>query len=419
LVRGSWTLRFEDDALEADYNADNSGKMVRQYRIVWPVVAILWGALALIDPMIGGSAANGAAITRIRLGVGTPLLAAVAAFGFAPRAWFHRGWQAASCVGGATILGCLALTGALLPEPARFDPHWGTMGIMLTIAGYSIIGVRLLYATTIVVLGNAANLTLLWILWREGEPFAASLIWILATQVVGFLSGYYIERARRDAFVSARLLARERERSERLLRNVLPEPIAERLKDSEERIAEHFDEATVLFGDIVGFTQLSETLPPDRLVGLLDDLFRQFDVMAERHGLEKIKTIGDAYMVVAGVPSRRPDHAQAIAAMALEMRDSLRVPELPGGQQLAMRIGIHSGPVVAGVIGKRKLLYDLWGDTVNTASRMESHGVAGHIQVSAATRGLLGSEFELTARGEIEIKGKGKMSTFFLERRAG
>jgi class 3 adenylate cyclase len=216
------------------------------------------------------------------------------------------------------------------------------------------------------------------------------------------------DRAERNA-------ERERERSERLLLNILPAAIAARLKDGPVTIADSFEGVTVLFADLVGFTTLSARVPTGELIVLLNDVFSEFDALAEKHGLEKIKTIGDAYMVVGGVPTARPDHADAIAAMALEMRDRMAARPEVAGERLGLRIGIHSGPVVAGVIGTRKFSYDLWGDTVNTASRMESHGEPGQIQVSGATRDLLASKFSLKERGAIAIKGKGEMVTWFLE----
>jgi guanylate cyclase len=208
---------------------------------------------------------------------------------------------------------------------------------------------------------------------------------------------------------------RERERSEKLLLNILPAPIAARLKDGPATIADAFGGVTVLFADIVGFTTFSAKIPTEELIVLLNDVFSGFDALAEKHRLEKIKTIGDAYMVVGGAPTTRDDHAEAVARMALEMRDYIKNKRLPAGERLDLRIGIHSGPVVAGVIGTRKFSYDLWGDTVNTASRMESHGEPGKIQVSEATRALLDDKFTLSERGTIAIKGKGEMRTWFLE----
>ena len=229
----------------------------------------------------------------------------------------------------------------------------------------------------------------------------------------GFLLlGYFVEQSERTRLQ----LAEEQERSELLLRNVLPTAIAERLKRHEGVLSEHFDEVTVLFADIEGFTQLSAGMPPDRLVHLLDRIFSTFDVLAEMEGLEKIKTIGDAYMVVGGAPERRPDHAEAIARLALAMRDAIERIAVGPLEGLRIRIGIDTGPVVAGVIGKRKFIYDLWGDTVNTASRMESHGLANEIQLTERAALKLEHGFGMKPRGVIDVKGKGLTETFFLVR---
>ena len=243
---------------------------------------------------------------------------------------------------------------------------------------------------------------------------------VLCALVIARQSLAMIDRARLTGELQQQygLLADEQERSERLLRNVLPDPIADRLKQRPgEVIADSFAEATVLFADLVGFTTLSARTPPDALVEMLDDVFSRFDELSERHGLEKIKTIGDAYMAAAGVPTPRPDHAEAAAAMALDMNDALADVNRRRGLALSLRIGLHSGPVVAGVIGSRKFIYDLWGDTVNVASRMESHGVPGRVHVSPETRARLEERFVLTERGTIDVKGRGPMTTWLLEGR--
>jgi len=211
-----------------------------------------------------------------------------------------------------------------------------------------------------------------------------------------------------------RQLQREQEKSERLLLNILPEPIADRLKQGERTIADNHAEVTVLFSDIVGFTKLSAGVSPDKLVILLNEIFSLFDELAEKHQLEKIKTIGDAYMIVGGLPTPRPDHAEAVAEMALGMQRGIAQFNEQHGQSLSIRIGMHTGPVVAGVIGAKKFSYDLWGDTVNTASRMESHGVVNGIQVTTVTYNRLKDRYRFEERGEIQIKGKGQMMTYLL-----
>ena len=231
---------------------------------------------------------------------------------------------------------------------------------------------------------------------------------LLAVSTTVFLLVQYFVRAREA----------ERARSERLLLNVLPEPIARRLKRSERVIADGYPQATVLFADLVGFTELAARTSPEHLVLMLDEVFSRWDSIAEAHGLEKIKTIGDAYLAVAGVPEPQPDHVAAVGAMALEMRAALAECDLDGAS-LQVRIGVDTGPLVAGVIGRSKFTYDLWGDTVNTASRMESSGEPGRIHVTERVRRALDGEFEFTPRGEVSVKGKGAMSTYFLERRAG
>jgi adenylate cyclase len=201
----------------------------------------------------------------------------------------------------------------------------------------------------------------------------------------------------------------ERRRSERLLLNVLPAEVATELKEQGVTKTRSFESVSVLFADVVGFTEMLDGMDPTEMVARLDETFTHFDTLADRYGCEKIRTIGDAYMVAAGLPTPRHDHAHALAAMALEMLDR--------SGPLRFRIGLHSGPVVAGVIGTRKFQYDIWGDTVNTASRMESHGEVGRIQVSEATYRLISEDFVCTPRGPIEVKGKGTLNTWYLDAR--
>jgi adenylate cyclase len=227
---------------------------------------------------------------------------------------------------------------------------------------------------------------------------------VAGVSITAYLLLQYAVRTRDAAMAS----------SERLLLNVLPRTIAERLKRGAGVIAETHDDVTVLFADVVDFTPFTERTAPERVVGVLDEIFSAFDGLAERIGLEKIKTVGDAYMVAAGLPEPRPDHAAAAAEMALGMQAELDRLCKALGLGLSIRIGMQSGPVIAGVIGRRKFIYDLWGDTVNTASRMESSGLPGRIQVTEAVYERLRSTYEFEERGEVEIKGKGRLHTYLL-----
>ena len=231
--------------------------------------------------------------------------------------------------------------------------------------------------------------------------FALTIIGVAATS---FAMLQYFVRARE----------REQAKSERLLLNVLPASVAARLKESDEVIADDLPEVTVLFADLVGFTPLAGQLPASEVVSLLDRVFAEWDALAAGLGVEKIKTIGDAYMAAAGVPEARPDHAEAIAELALAMKPAAARCAEATGLALEVRIGIDSGPVVAGVIGRAKFIYDLWGDTVNTASRMESHAPPGAVQVTERAYEILRSAYELEPRGTIDVKGKGAMPVYVL-----
>jgi guanylate cyclase len=204
------------------------------------------------------------------------------------------------------------------------------------------------------------------------------------------------------------------EKSETLLLNILPKGIAAILKNESRTIADHYDEASVLFADMVGFTPLSARLPPVEMVELLNEVFSYFDSLLDKYSVEKIRTIGDSYMVASGVQRGRPDHAQALACMALEMRDHIATHTFCNNHKVNFRIGINSGAMIAGVIGRRKFVYDVWGDAVNIASRMESHGLSGAVQITRATYELIKDEFVCEPRGTVNVKGKGEMDVWLV-----
>ena len=296
--------------------------------------------------------------------------------------------------GGVALWGILAPLGALVFLEVRQAVRWFVTFLI----------VFLLTGLAGEVLFSDADLPV----WFTSTMLALNVI---GTGVVAFtLLAVFADQ--RNAALTA--LRAEQERSEALLLNILPRPIAERLKAATQTIADHFDAASILFADVVDFTPLSQSLQPAEVVGILDRLFSHFDALVERHGLEKVKTIGDCYMAAAGVPDPRPDHARTAALLALEMRDVVATSAVAGRSGLELRIGINSGPVVAGVIGTKRFLYDLWGDAVNTASRMESQGTPGEIQITRETYELLKGEFVCTRRGTILVKGKGQMETWYL-----
>jgi guanylate cyclase len=255
-----------------------------------------------------------------------------------------------------------------------------------------------------------------WLMPEEGVIPARLLIIFFIMNIIGpsvvvFLLLIYFTRQRDRNYD---LLLAEQAKSDRLLLNILPQPIARRLKDGDSKIAECIGSASILFADVAGFTPLSAELGIERTVELLNDLHTGFDEIMERRGLEKIRTIGDGYMAVSGLPTPRPDHAQALADAALEMLTFTRGLTAPGERPIALRIGINSGTIMAGVIGRKKFSYDVWGDPVNVASRMESQGLSNCIQITEETYRLIKDDFICHPRGVVEIKGKGEMRTWFL-----
>lgn len=285
---------------------------------------------------------------------------------------------------------------------------WSGLGPVAALMFYGPRGSVPFFMTYLALLGVA--------MLREGPRAGAAEI-LTPAQISGFfffnVAGTAIYMYVSMAMLTAKL-DREHAKNQRLLLSILPAPIAERLKREPGVIADHFPAVTVVFADLVGFTPLAATLRPEQLVTLLDEIFSAFDAQCEKLGLEKIKTIGDAYMVVAGLPEPCPDHALRAARMATAMVATVESIASGRGIDLAVRVGMHSGEVVAGIIGRSKFSYDLWGDTVNLASRMESHGLPGRIHVTGAVKDALAGAWPVEERGPVTLKGKGELVTWWL-----
>ena len=306
--------------------------------------------------------------------------------------WAIGGFAASS---GVAIWAILSPVGALMILGTRQSTAW-----FLLFIGLAFISWKLNHFFA----GNAMPIP-------TGIKDAFFLMNITGTASILYGVLRYFQGQKERVMISLEL---EQARSDKLLLNILPAAIAERLKANDMRIADHYEAVTVMFADLVSFTQMSEKMPPLQLIDLLSQVFLKFDQLAEKYQVEKIKTIGDAYMVVSGAPVTCTDHAHRIAAMALEMQYALNDVAIKTGVDLHMRIGINTGPVVAGVIGSSKFSYDLWGDTVNMASRMEDTCISDAIQVTQATQSLLKSTYAFSARLGVDVKGKGIVDTFIL-----
>jgi len=353
--------------------------------IAWLYLAVSVGAIAIFSR-------NRDAAWLLRVELFDILLAPTVSMAFV------GGFVGSGAVG---LWGILAPLGALIFDGARAGMRWFV----------AFVGVFLASGLVGELAGGGRSILPAW--------FESTMVALNVTVggAVVFLLLVLFVRQREEALADLRI---EQDRAESLLLNILPRSIADKLKADTATIADQFAAASILFADVVDFTPLSDRLQPAEVVGILDHLFTHFDLLAERYEVEKIKTIGDCYMVAAGVPTPRPDHARVMALIALDMRDAMHAEDGVGHLGLEIRIGINSGPVVAGVIGRKRFLYDLWGDAVNMASRMESQGTSGQIQVTQATYELLKDEFELEPRGTVPIKGKGDVETWYLVgRRAG
>jgi class 3 adenylate cyclase len=402
-----FTLRFSDPVVERQFREfDNRAAVGRALFCLLMFFGISVPFL-YVDELIHPE--------RVDLLLGLRVVGTLALLGIAALCkWWastYRFIQFVAC-GGVTIYSWVTILAVLIPGVPRDYARVGTVLLMLGLIG--IVRIRFRPALW----ASAATLPgVTYVLLLKRDSWASAMFEIisaLAYSVLILTIAFVLERSKRQQYLANRDLELERQRSDDLLHNILPEPIAQRLRDNPTAIAESVDAATVLFSDIVGFTPFSESLEPSEVLELLDTLFGKFDDLCADRGIEKIKTIGDAYMAVAGIPRPDIDHAASIVELALDMQRAASAIAPLWPNELMLRIGISSGPVVAGVIGHRKFAYDLWGDTVNTASRMESQGRPNRIHVSSSTYDLLRDRYAFGEPQQMEIKGKGQMTTYYL-----
>src|SRR5689334_10777833 len=398
-------LRFRDPALEAAFREDRFRHNIVNIRFAFVAGIsfwIVWGVI-LRPHILSLSDLRLDAI--IRYGVFVPMLLLGLGLTFTP--WFRRIWQGMSVVvATTTLLVWVYYCSHLLTLPIEY----GYVGIILITAfTYTLARLRFLLVLLVTVIGIAAYLPYAFTAtYVVPSSRVLATLFLFSFGILGALAAYRLEQFSRQVFLRERQVQRERERSDGLLLNILPQAIVEQLKTSPDgRIAQAFDQVTVLIADAVGSTEQGARSSAEDFAAALDDLFRRFDQVADRHGLEKIKTIGDAYMAVAGAPVAMANDAEASASMALEMLDEAGKVRWPSGDPVRIRVGVATGPAAAGIIGYRKFAYDLWGDTVNLASRLQESAEPGRALVSQPTAERLGEDYEFGPPQIVELKGKG------------
>ncbi len=405
-------LSFTDKSLEADYLEIYFQKTLNQARIALILGATLYALFAVLDVWIVPEKQPDLWLLRFAFVI--PLLLLIWLLSFTP--YFKPNFQIfmgfASLIGGGGVLGILNI--AATEDINHF--FYGIALILVIIWSFSFSGLRFLYACiscfTFILLFE------LFAIFIHPHPwyiFVNNNFYIISSLVISMFAGYTVENYSRQDFLKTRIIDEERKANEKLLLNILPPSVTEKLKKKPGTIAERFESISILFADIVGFTNLATHMKPTEVVELLNQIFSSFDELIDRYGLEKIKTIGDAYMAAGGLQADQNNHAEAIANLALDMQKKLIEFNAKTPYEFDIRIGIHTGPAVAGVIGTKKFFYDIWGDSVNTASRMESQGLPGQIQTSQETYQLLKDNYSFKERGTISVKGKGPMKTYLLQ----
>jgi len=410
LRQNLFRIAFEDPSLETAWQVERLAVFQRVNRRAAVVFLLMCGAFVVVDLLVVSSPPG-------------ILLARGASIGLGLVSYFVVGRIRSVRVGDWLVFFALAFAGMLvwyqifLALPIDLvRAYWMATSALLLVGVFVLLEMPLPVRILLAFLILCHSLVACALLSMALEDILTAELHLLCIAAIGWVAAWQVELARRLAFARRLGVEHEKARTVSLLRNILPSPIADQLLGSPNTIAERHSDVAVLFADIVGFTPLAAALEAERVVEVLDRVFSEFDELCERHGIEKIKTIGDAYMAAGGVPSGDGARLETIVSLALDM---LAVVETVGKDletDLRLRIGIHAGPVVAGVIGRRKFIYDLWGDTVNTASRMEAHGEPGRVQVTEDIAQRLGSSFQLEPRGSIEVKGKGPMTTYFVTR---
>jgi len=403
-------LRFPSD-VETAFRRSHSRNSLVIIRYAILLSIILYGLFAVLD--VHAAPLSKQTIWFIRFALVIPSLFAVLIFSFLPV--FLRILQPMMVLVVLIVAsGILAMIELESHMELGYQTYYA--GLMLVImAAHGMYRLRCVYATlsTILVLVGYVFIAIFHQkLLSTGDGFAvfiSNMFFFVSSIIVGMATSYFLEVYLRRVFAQRIKLAQEEEKSNRLLLNILPREVAAILKEQEGVIAEHYEHASILFADVADFTSLSDRMTPHEVVGLLNEIFSHFDDLAERYDLEKIKTIGDCYMVASGVPRARSDHAQVLARVGLSMLRYVEANRIGPVGRVSLRIGIHSGPVVAGVIGRKKFVYDLWGDTVNVASRMEYHGTSGRVQITTGTYELIRDEFICEPKGMLLVKGKGEM----------
>jgi class 3 adenylate cyclase len=407
------TLRFRDRGLEADYRLYYFRRNLPNVRFGFLAGIFLWAVSAVVLYPHILALADKRIDLIMRFSFFIPVL--LIGFGLTFLRSFERVWEwVATATAIVTILGWVWYIEQVLTMPAEY----GYVGlILITTFTYTLLRLRFVLVTLITVAGIAAYLPYaVAAVYIFGVTTVLAALFLITFGVLGQVVAYRTERDSRTLFLRERQLARERERSDALLLNILPRVIIDRLKVERDggHVAEELEEVSVLFADAVNSTEEAARSSPEEFAETLDQLFRRFDALADRHGLEKIKTIGDAYMAVAGAPVPMRKHAEAAAEMAVDVLNVAGEVRWPSGSPVALRVGLAAGPAVAGVIGQRKFAYDLWGDTVNLASRLEENGEPGRILVSEAVAERLGDRYEFGPPIVLDLKGKGPTPVRFL-----